>query len=162
MPSLTRRDAVRAGVLSLAGLAGCSTGSGSTSKRKQPRLDRVRVSNSLTNEVSLDLQLELDGEVVFWRDVSLPGTNDWSGTSNQSVQGDTFNPPAFPRKRGKWLVRARVRDTDETFKTLFSKETTAESCLNIGVNVREDGVQITYVATHDCSSANGTATTTQS
>ena len=160
MPSLTRRDAVRAGVLSLVGLAGCSEGSGSTAERQDPRLDRVRVSNSLSNEVSLDLQLELDGEVVFWRDVPIPGTNDWSGSGNQSVQGDAFSPPAFPKKRGEWLVRARVRDTDETHKTLFSKETTAESCLDIGVNVREEGVQITYVATHDCGGA--TTTTTQS
>lgn len=157
MPSLTRRDAVRAGVLSLAGLAGCSEGSGSTPERENPRLDRVRVSNSLSDEVSLDLQLELDGEVVFWRDVSIPGTNDWSGSSNQSVHGDTFSPPAFPRKRGEWLVRARVRDSDQTHETLFTSETTAEPCLDIGVNVREDGVQITYVATHDC--GNGTTTT---
>ncbi|WP_232686012.1 hypothetical protein [Halobacterium zhouii] len=159
MPELTRRNAVRAGVLSLAGLAGCSTGSGSSTKHKQPRLDRVRVSNSLSQEVSLDLQLELDGDVVFWQDVSLPGTNDWSNNSgNQSVQGATFTPPAFPQKRGEWLVRARVRDTEETFKTLFSKETTAESCLDIGVNVQQDGVEITYVATHDCAPA-GTTTT---
>ena len=160
MPTLTRRDAVRAGVLSLVGLAGCSETSGSSTERKNPRLDQVRVSNSLSEEVSLDLQLELDGEVVFWRDVSIPGTNAWSD-SNQSVQGDTFTPPAFPKQRGEWLIRARVRNTDETYKTLFSKETTAESCLAIGVHVGEDGVEITYVATHDCG-PEGTSTTTQS
>jgi hypothetical protein len=151
MPSLTRRDAVRTSVLSLVGLAGCSESSGSTPEREDPRLDRVRVSNSLSEEVSLDMQLELDGEVVFWRDVSIPGvTTSYGSNSDQSVHGDTFSPPAFPRERGDWLVRARVRDSDETHETEFTSETTAEPCLDIGVNVREDGVQITYVATHDC------------
>lgn len=156
MESLTRRDAVRAGVLGLAGLAGCSTGSGSASGggTDQPRLDRVGVSNSLARPVSLDLQLELDGEVVFWRDVPIPGAG---GGDASSVQGPTFEPPAFPRKRGEWRVRARIRDSGEVYSTLFTSETTAESCLALGVHVQSDGIEITYVATHDCGPAGTTA-----
>lgn len=159
MPSLTRRDAVRAGVLSLVGLAGCTGSSSSDPEHVHPRLDRVRVGNWLSEPVSLDLQLELDDEVVFWRDVSIRGTNaDPDAPGESSVHGPVFTPPAFPREHGKWLVRGRVRGTHETYETLFTNETTAESCLDIGVHVRRDGIQITYVATHDC---NPVTTTSQ-
>ena len=157
MDSLTRREAVGAGVAALAGLAGCSTGSGSSGgggSGDQPRLDRVRVSNSRADDVSLDLQLELDGEVVFWRDVAVDGVE--TEGSGQSVQGATFEPPAFPRERGEWRVRARVRGTDQTYSTLFTSETTAESCLALGVNVQADDVEITYVATHECDAVSTT------
>jgi hypothetical protein len=158
MSTITRRDAVRAGVLSLAALAGCSSATGSESSDEDPRLDSVRVSNSLSRSVSLDLQLELDGEVVFWSDVGIEGTD--ADDDGQSVHGDTIEPPAFPGKRGEWRVRARVRDSDEVYETVFNSETTAESCLALGVTVQDDGVEITYVATHECSDA--TTTTTQS
>lgn len=149
MPTLSRRDAVRAGVLSLAALAGCSSATGGDSNGgggdQDPRLDRVRVSNRVSRAVSLDLQLELDGEVVFWQDVEMSAAGD-----EDRVEGAEFTPPAFPRQRGEWRIRTRDRDTGETHTTAFTKETTAESCLDLGVNVRESGVEITYVATHSC------------
>lgn len=150
MPTLSRRDAVRAGVLSLAALAGCSsTGDGdsndSGSPAGDPRLDRVRVNNRVSRAVSLDLQLELDGEVVFWDDVELTA----AGDEDPSISAK-FTPPAFPRERGEWRIHTRDRDTGETYTTAFTQETTAESCLDLGVNVRDDGVEITYVATHEC------------
>ncbi|MXR21484.1 hypothetical protein [Halobacterium bonnevillei] len=147
MPTLTRRDAVRGGVLSLAALAGCATGGDSNSGAggDQPRLDRVRVSNRVSRAVSLDLQLELDGEVVFWDDIEMPAAGE-----DDEVEGAEFAPPDFPRERGDWRIRTRDRDTDETYTTQFTSETTAESCLDLGINVREDGIEITYVATHDC------------
>lgn len=145
MTELTRRDAVRAGVVSIAALAGCSTGSGSSEGGEDPRLDRMRVGNRLPRDVELDLQLELDGEVVFWRDVPLEASS-----AGESEETATFEPPAFPRERGDWLLRARIRGEDETYTTEFTSETTAESCLDLGVNIREDGIEITYVATHSC------------
>lgn len=156
MDSLTRREALGAGVVALTGLAGCSQGSGSSGNGgEQPRLDRIGVTNSLSESVSVDLQLELDGEVVFWRDVPV---DEADADDGGSVQGPRFEPPAFPGERGEWRVRARIRGTDETHTTLFTNDTTAESCLALGVNVQPDGIEITYVATHDC----GGATTTQS
>lgn len=149
MPTITRRDAVRAGVLSLAALAGCSSASGSDSNDEEPRLDSVRVSNSLSQSISLDLQLELDGEVVYWTDVDIDGTD--SANQEQSVHGATLEPPSFPRERGEWRIRARIRDTEETYTTVFNSETTAESCLALGMTVQDDGIEITYVATHECS-----------
>ncbi|AHG05333.1 hypothetical protein HALDL1_12420 [Halobacterium sp. DL1] len=157
MPPITRRNALRAGVVSLAALAGCSSDSGSGSGSQNPRLDSVRVSNSLSQSVSLDLQLELDGEVVFWSDVGIEGTD--GEDAGQSVHGATFEPPAFPQQRGEWRVRARVRDTNRMYSTLFNSETTAESCLALGVAVQEDDVEISYVATHECGDV---TTTTQS
>ncbi|MFB6269438.1 MAG: hypothetical protein ABEH83_05805 [Halobacterium sp.] len=160
MPSLSRRDAVRAGVLSLAALAGCSStgdGDGGGPSDQDPRLDRVRVSNRVSRAVSLDVQLELDGEVVFWRDVEMTA----AGTDDP-VEGATFTPPAFPRKRGEWRLRTRDRDTGKKYTTAFTSETTAESCLDLGVNVREDGVEITYVATHSCDDVTTTQDTTAS
>lgn len=147
MPPLTRRAAVRAGVLSLAALAGCASSgdADSDSGGDEPRLDRVRVSNRVSRTVSLDLQLELDGEVVFWDDVEMPAAGEVD-----EVEGAEFTPPTFPRERGAWRIRTRDRDTSRTYTTTFTSETTAESCLDLGVNVREDGVEITYVATHDC------------
>jgi len=160
MHSVTRRDALGAAALGLAGLAGClgsggdgTDGSGGASG--DPRLDRVGVTNARENAVSLDLQLELDGEVVFWRDVEVAGVS----SDDSSVQGPTFVPPEFPRERGEWRVRARVRDVasgGEMYTTLFSAETTAESCLALGVNVRPDDVEVTYVATHECEAAQTT------
>jgi hypothetical protein len=162
MHSLTRRDALGAAALGLAGLAGClgsggdgTDASGATSG--EPRLDRVGVTNARRESVSLDLQLELDGEVVFWQDVEVDGVAGGDG----SVQGPTFVPPAFPRERGEWRVRARVRDGGEMYTTLFTSDTTAESCLALGVNVQPNDVEVTYVATHDCSDAGPTETTTQ-
>jgi hypothetical protein len=145
MTELTRREAVLGGVASIAALAGCSTGSGSSSSNEDPRLDRLRVGNRLPRDVELDLQLELDGEVVFWRDVPLSASNE-----GQTDESATFEPPAFPRDRGEWLLRARIRGEDETYTTEFTSETTAESCLDLGVNIQEDGIEITYVATHSC------------
>jgi hypothetical protein len=146
MTELTRRDAVRAGVVSLAALAGCSTGSGSNDGNSDdPRLDRLRVGNRLSRDVELDLQLELDGEVVFWRDVPLAASNE-----GQADESAAFEPPAFPRERGEWLLRARIRGEDETYTTEFTSETTAESCLDLGVNIQEDDIEVTYVATHSC------------
>lgn len=152
MTELTRRDAVIGGVASLAALAGCSTGSGAEGSNQDPRLDRLRVGNRRSRDVELDLQLELDGEVVFWRDVPLEGSSD-----GQSAESATFEPPAFPRKRGDWLLRARIRGSDETYTTKFTSETTAESCLDLGVNIQEDGLEITYVATHSCDDVTTTA-----
>jgi hypothetical protein len=145
MTELTRRDAILGGAASLAALAGCSTGSGSSGGGEDPRLDRLRVGNRLSRDVELDLQLELDGEVVFWRDVPLSASS--TSESDGSV---TFEPPAFPRERGDWLLRARIRGEDETYTTEFTSETTAESCLDLGLNIQEDGIEVTYVATHTC------------
>jgi|AntRauMinimDraft_4_1070384.scaffolds.fasta_scaffold00019_13 hypothetical protein len=162
MHPLTRRDALGAAALGLAGLAGClgsggdgTGGTGGTSD--DPRLDRVGVANAREDSVSLDLQFELDGEVVFWQDVEVAGVDDGDG----SVQGPTFVPPAFPRERGEWRVRARVRDGGEMYTTLFTSDTTAESCLALGVNVQPNDVEVTYVATHDCEDAESTETTTR-
>jgi hypothetical protein len=151
MSGFTRREAVGgiAGV-SLAALAGCVGGDdGSGAGSEQPRLDRVRVGNARENEVSLDLQLELDGEVVFWRDVAVDGADGDGGT----VTGPEFVPPAFPRERGEWRVRARVRDGGDTYTTVFTSETTAESCLALTVTVQPENVEVAYVATHECSDA---------
>lgn len=169
MDALTRRDALGAAALGVAsGLAGClgsgggdsdGDGGGGGGASGDPRLDRVAVANGREDSVSLDLQLELDGEVVFWRDVDLPGVQ----SDDSSVRGPTFVPPDFPRERGEWRVRARVRDAvgsgGETYTTLFAAETTAESCLALGVNVRPDDVEVTYVATHDCEDAPASETT---
>jgi len=151
MDALTRRDALGAAALGLGGLAGClgsggdgTSGGGGTSG--DPRLDRVGVANARSEAVSLDVQFELDGEVVFWRDVDIEGVGDGGG----SVQGPTFVPPAFPRERGEWRVRVRVRGDDNLYTTLFTSDTTAESCLALGVNVRPGDVEVTYVATHEC------------
>lgn len=149
MHTLSRRDAVRAGVLSLAALAGCSSSSDTDadggSSDQDPRLDRVRVNNRIPRAVSLDLQMELNGEVVFWEDVEMTAAG--SGDGSETAK---FTPPGFPRERGEWRIRTRDRDTGETHTTAFTRETTAESCLDLGVNVREDGIEITYVATHEC------------
>ena len=166
MHSLTRRDALGAAAsVGLAGLAGCLGGSGgggdgtgSGGASDDPRLDRVGVTNARSESISLDLQLELDGEVVFWQDVTVEGVDDGEG----SVQGPTFFPPAFPQERGEWQIRARVRDGGETYTTLFTSDSTAESCLALGVNAQADGVEVTYVATHECEDAGTTPTTTQS
>jgi len=95
--------------------------------------------------------------VVFWSDVGIEGTD--GEDAGQSVHGATFEPPAFPQQRGEWRVRARVRDTNRMYSTLFNSETTAESCLALGVAVQEDDVEISYVATHECGDV---TTTTQS
>ena len=162
MDGLTRRDTLGAAALGLAGLAGClgsggDSGDGSGGGSDDPRLDRVGVANGREDRVSLDLQLELDGEVVFWQDVDMPGVD----ADDSSVRGPTFVPPEFPRERGEWRVRARVRGADgsETYTTLFAAETTAESCLALGVDVRPDDIEVTYVATHDCEDAPVTETT---
>lgn len=157
MHSLTRRDALGAAALGLAGLAGClgsggdgTGGSGTTSG--DPRLDHVGVTNARSDPVSLDLQLELDGEVVFWQDVEIVA----SGGDNGIARGPTFVPPDFPQERGEWRVRARVREVGEMYTALFTSETTAESCLALDVNVQPYDVEITYLATHDCEDATTT------
>ena len=162
MHSLTRRDALGAAALGLAGLAGClgsagdgAGGGGGTSG--DPRLDRVGVTNARSDSVSLDLQLELDGEVVFWQDVEITASAGDSGIA----RGPTFVPPEFPRERGEWRVRARVREVGEMYTALFTSDTTAESCLALDVNVQPYDVEITYVATHECDAVETTAATTQ-
>jgi hypothetical protein len=162
MHSLTRRDALGGAALGLAGLAGClgsggeSTG-GTGGASDDPRLDRVGVTNARSDPVSLDLQLELDGEVVFWQDVEVVESTGDSGIA----RGPTFVPPEFPRERGEWRVRARVREVGELYTALFTSDTTAESCLALDVNVRPYSVDITYVATHECDDAGTTQTTTE-
>ena len=140
VPSLTRRNVIRAGVASLAGLAGCSALSG-TETHDPPRLSEVYVHNRhVGHEHTVAVQLWRGGAIQLWRDVTVrpPETEAGNPGNLLRVYGDTIAPPETD-VGGPWTLRARLQATDEHESFIYSwSETTAE-CVYVPVQVTPDG-----------------------
>ena len=136
MLDTTRRHALRAGALSLAALAGCSALAGNDTGR-QPEVVSLSVGNLQSQPVTVDVQLSLDGEVVFWRLVDVESARVVDGTL--AAGAVSFAPPAFPERSGEWRLRARVPSSGEQSTLAIDDSTYDGACLRVNVDVQEDG-----------------------
>ena len=131
MPSLTRRRALEAGALTLAGLAGCSTLADEGGER-QPELVSLSVTNYRPDPVTVDVRLARNDEVVLWRLVDLDGAADEPTSTD-------FAPPAFPAEPGRWELSVRIPATDEQATLHLNADTYEKPCLRANVDVGPNG-----------------------
>ena len=149
MPSTTRRQTLRAGVLALAGLAGCSALTDSPAE--PPRLDSVRVTNYAGERRTVAVQILLDGDVVYWRDLTVRASEPESGDAPGTVHSESVAASAYPDERGRWTVRVRDRATGERAAATFAAEDFPSGCLTVAPEVGLDrGPAILHRADTSC------------
>ena len=127
---------LRSGALSLAALAGCSA-LAADDTASQPEVVFLSVGNVREQPVTVDVQLSLDGDVVFWKLVDVEPARVVDGTL---VAGAShFTPPAFPAAPGRWTLRARVPSSGEQSTLAINGSTYDGACLRVNADVTEDG-----------------------